>query len=284
MAYQPLDNHNSPTHATPTDDPFYTVKDRVRQYIGQISVGFERWKTLLETTNTTSSTEYMTLTSTLQSNCSFVGKDLTDLMQTVAIVRENKQSFPDIDDRELDSRIAFVNDMKALVSDVEEVMNSDRTRRKVASDAREHAARQKQSVALNDSGSSGKGKGKAKAGGSAAAAAAAADRKRQRGGDFVEGKHQEQQLLQRQQDDVLDDMHSALSRLGDITGTINTELHVHNDLLQEFDDELDDTASHMSMVQQKLEKLLGTSDKGRLCCLFLLVLIALVLFFLLVET
>lgn len=61
-------------------------------------------------------------------------------------------------------------------------------------------------------------------------------------------------------------------------------MQIHNNLLQEFDDEMDETQGNMLMVQRKLEKLLSTSDKGRLCCLFLLMVVAIGLLFLIIYT
>jgi hypothetical protein len=48
------------------------------------------------------------------------------------------------------------------------------------------------------------------------------------GNDFLESKQQAQQQVERKQDEVLDDMSSALTRLGAMATTINTELKVQN--------------------------------------------------------
>ncbi len=49
------------------------------------------------------------------------------------------------------------------------------------------------------------------------------------GNDFVEAKQQSQMAVEQKQDAVLDDMSSALDRLGAMAGTIHTELNVHNE-------------------------------------------------------
>lgn len=49
--------------------------------------------------------------------------------------------------------------------------------------------------------------------------------------------------------------------------------------LEEFDNELDDTQSQMNMVLKKIDKLLKSSDKGRLCCIVVLFIIAIILLF-----
>jgi hypothetical protein len=109
----------------------------VQDLIGTLSVDFDKWKEFLETTNTASNKEFAPLTQSIKVAIKKLSIDLNDLSQTIDIVTANRQRFRDIDDKELDSRKKFVNDMKALVSDYEETLASVRTKSKLERDARE---------------------------------------------------------------------------------------------------------------------------------------------------
>lgn len=153
--------------------------------------------------------------------------------------------------------------------------------------------------------------------------------------EYMGDRRRQQQHLQSQQDVVLDDMSAALSRLGDVSGTINVELGNQAMELDAFHSELDQAESNMAVVHlliyksctrvlsltteqrlqvpfilplfvfgslvpalcvdsspythaikvmTKLNKLLGTSDKGKICCIFALLGLCVFLFALIVYT
>jgi len=85
-----------------------------------------------------------------------------------------------------------------------------------------------------------------------------------------------------QQDIVLEDMDQVLKRLGDIAGTMDTELDAQNKALGDWNDEMTETQDNMDAVISKIQKLLGTSDKGKLCCILVLFIIVVILFFVLI--
>jgi len=255
-------NDKPSQNSTVARDPFYIVKEKVHDLITKLSFDFDRWRDLLETTNTSTDKEFAAVGQSLRVAIKKLNYDLNDLAKTISIVTENRLRFKDISDQELDSRKKFVNDMKAIVDGCEETLNSDRTKRKLDSDQRESLLAEtkvQQRVGLN--------------------------REIEREGDeFVENKHQEQLLLQKKQDVVLDDMSAALARLGDISDTINVELKVGNKMLGELDVQLGETEDKMNIVMLKLDKLLGNSDRGRLGCIIFLILVAVALILALVYT
>mmetsp|Transcript_15260 Transcript_15260/g.21443 ORF Transcript_15260/g.21443 Transcript_15260/m.21443 type:complete len:155 (-) Transcript_15260:115-579(-) len=83
-------------------------------------------------------------------------------------------------------------------------------------------------------------------------------------------------------DALLDDMESAVDRLGSIAHSIRGEVIEHNEMLDNLDEELDDADQTMGTTMKKITKLLGTSDRGRLCCILWLVIINVILIIILI--
>jgi len=246
----------------PARDPFYVVKEKVQELTTTLSTDFDRWKELLETTNTASHKDFAPLTQSVKVTLKKLNIDLNDLAQTIEIVSANRQRFKDIDDKELDSRKRFVNDTKSTVQEYEDTLGSVRTKSKLERDSREQLYAKENSQRKS-----------------------AKEREREReGNDFVDAKAQSQQQVERQQDEVLDDMTHALDRLGAMAGTIKTTLGEQNEMLKEFDNEMDRTQGAMGKVMRKIDKLLGQSDSGRLCCIFFLFVIVCVLIIAIIYT
>jgi t-SNARE complex subunit (syntaxin) len=82
-----------------------------------------------------------------------------------------------------------------------------------------------------------------------------------------------------QEDLVLEDMSHALERLSGISSTINTQLVEQDAQLNELDQDLDTAKFSMDNALRKMDKLLKTSDKGRLCIIVVLFILAVGLFF-----
>jgi len=75
---------------------------------------------------------------------------------------------------------------------------------------------------------------------------------------------------------------SAVDRLGFIASTIRSEVIEHNDMLDTLDQDIDEADERMGSTMKKITKLLGTSDKGRLCCIFWLIVINVILIVILI--
>jgi len=261
MAYKQMDE-SAPALPSVPRDPFYVVKEKVQDMMGTLLVEFDRWKDLLDNENTATHKDFAPLTQHIKVTLKKLGIDLNDLSQTIKIVSENRVRFRDIDDKELDSRRKFVNDMKARVEEYDEQLNSTRTKSKLERDARDLVFSRETDAKKT-----------------------AKEREREAvGNDFVSGHAQAQQQVTAQQDVVLDDMTAALQRLGDISGTISTELKTQNEMLKEFDDEMGVAQSNMTKVLKKIDKLLGKSDSGRLCCILILFVLCIVLIIAIVYT
>jgi len=239
----------------PPRDPFYVVKEKVQGLITKVSIDFDKWKEIFENSNTARNADFADLGKSMRLAMKTINVDLNDLAQTIKIVEDNKGRFKDIDDNELNSRRKFVNDMKAKMQSIDETLNSPRTRKKIEKDERENLMSSSNGRRMTTG----------------------LERERkQDASDYIDERRNQSQALVNKQDEVLDDMSGALSRLSDVAGTINTELESQNKILGQMDNEMDESLSSMSMVMGKLKRVLFKSDKGRLCCIIFLIIVALV--------
>lgn len=85
--------------------------------------------------------------------------------------------------------------------------------------------------------------------------------------------------MEAQQDLVMDDMSHALDRLTGIGQTINQQLVESEHQLAGLDEDLDTAKLSMDNALRKMDKLLKSSDKGRLCLIVVLFILAVGLFF-----
>jgi len=99
---------------------------------------------------------------------------------------------------------------------------------------------------------------------------------------YVEDKRQQQQMLDVKQDIVLDDINEALARLGDVANTINKELVDSERLIGEVTEDTEEAENNMQKALRQMDRVLGKSDKGKYCCIVILVVVAIVLFIALV--
>jgi len=93
-------------------DPFYVVKEEVLQSLQGVTTLYDRWKELLDTTNTASNEEFKWTTNELKSGLRSIEWDITDLEETVGIVENNQAKFK-IDNQELQTRKQFIQSTKS---------------------------------------------------------------------------------------------------------------------------------------------------------------------------
>ena len=95
--------------------------------------------------------------------------------------------------------------------------------------------------------------------------------------DFIYDQQANAQMMMRQQDETLEDLDSAVDRVGNIAITINEELGTQNKMLDELATDLDDAEEKLGVVMGKLGKLLKTKDGCQLWTIVSLTLVLVVL-------
>lgn len=240
-------------------DPFYVVKDKAQLLLVSLSSNFDTWKDALDNSNTASNAEFQELTAKLNMELATLKVDLKDLKKTIEIVNQNRSRFKDIDDHELNGRRSFVSDAMALVEELESTMGSTRTQRKLAKDKNTRSqllerdsARGRQNKAANSA--------------------------------YVTSVQTRHEQTVVQQDEVLDDMTHALGRLGGLGLTIGAELETQKKDLTAMDGEMDGAMGGLGSALGKMEKILGKSDKGKMGCICVEVVVIVTLLVLVVYT
>lgn len=228
-------------------DPFYAVKDKVITTVQTVENEFN-------TINNTNNAINQNLLNNIKSHIHDIEIDTNDLAQTITIVQSNRHKFTQITDNELQSRISFVNATQQQIKQFKS--QYDVLSQKAQSQKKSLLTRNNDNTRPNNNNSN----------------------------NPVNNLQQQQLQIEVNQDEVLDDMSVALDRLQNLAGDINTELNTQKVMLDELDTELDDASGTMKRTIKRLDKLLATSDKGRLGCIVVMFLIAILLLFLVIYT
>jgi hypothetical protein len=237
----------------PKRDPFFTVKEKVQAQTSQLNEDMVVWRDLLENHNTYTKDDFAPLTGKIRAMIKSIDLGIQDLAKTIQIVEGNRSRFKNIDDIELASRNKFVNEIRLMLEQIREELDGERTKRKMDADAR---------AAMSEA-------SRRKAG-------------ERQGAALLHQEAQSHQRHQEQQDEVLDDMSAALSRLSDVSENIGSELNTHHGLLGEMDDGLTQAQDNMGVVLRKMDKLIKRSDKGLWLCMLFLSITAFVLLILII--
>lgn len=243
-------------------DPFYAVKDKVQASLSGLRDQLSQADGLV--TSGGQSSEVEPVLSEARQSMSQIHVNVKDLSQTITIVEENRTRFPSIDNRELDSRRAFVTDAKTTLSQCDEQIKRIASRAQAASNQRKKL--------LQPTGDRESALSNSRFQSSANAEATRAN------DDFVAGSRMQQQTIEKEQDLVMDDMSHALDRLKGISETIGDELKQSEYHLGALEEDIDAANGTMEVVLKKMDKLLRSSDKGRLCCIVILFVVAIALF------
>ena len=81
------------------------------------------------------------------------------------------------------------------------------------------------------------------------------------------GDLEQQQVMLRQQDAVLDDVIQATKQLGQMGETIGQELGQQSNLISEVTNDVDETNNKILIAKQRLDKMLAAQSEQRLMCL-----------------
>jgi hypothetical protein len=81
------------------------------------------------------------------------------------------------------------------------------------------------------------------------------------------GGLEQQQMLLRQQDEVLDDVIQATRQLGEMGQTIGAELGQQSKLIDEVKNDVEETNNKIMLAKERVEKMLASQSEQRLMCL-----------------
>lgn len=216
-------------------DPFYTVRDNVSSNVERIKLKRERFQHMIGTVNTATDSTFRELRKGIIKDLRVVEKDVKGLRGAIDMVEKNREKFPHIGDNELDSRKRFVEDSQRSANEVKSYIESLPVRQKIEADEK-----------LSRSGGDVNNPLESNI--------------RDANSRFIDDQQSQTTHMIRQQDDSLDQLGRSVDRLGTIGRDINTEIKEQNVLLGHLENDIDETAERMNVVQAALSKLLKTKD------------------------
>lgn len=280
-----IHSNGNGTAATPTitttksyiseDDPFYMFRTDLVHKLTSVDEGLNRYLTVVRTTDTAVNTQQVKeAKKQLKRHIKHAESSLSDLETTVRVVEKQREKFPHINNVEIMERRGFVDDSKSRIAAAKGSMQSDEVKQKLVRDERALTERRKR-------------------GGSSAMANGtkqqqeytnvAQDLESGNNGN-IDPARSETMLMMQQQDDTLDDLDMAVTRVGYMAETIHEEIDTQNVMLKNLEDDLADAEEQLGVVMGKLAKLLKTKSKCQIGLIVMLSLIVLVLFFLVIYT
>ena len=256
------------------DDPFYMFRSDLKEKLNLVDDELSNYHSIIRTTDTAVNTHQLKeAKKRLKRLLKHAESSLNDLETTVRVVEKQREKFPHIRDGEIQERRKFVDDSKDQLAMSKMSMQSEEVRNKLMSDERALTERRKGGRTAN---------------GNASASSTVTNGNGSNGAyrNMEEGNPEraETLLMMQQQDETLDDLDMAVTRVGYMAETIHEEIETQNIMLKDLEDDLADAEEQLGVVMGKLAKLLKTKSKCQLGMILILSLIVLVLFFLVLYT
>ncbi|GAB9467744.1 hypothetical protein Gpo141_00005080 [Globisporangium polare] len=103
--------------------------------------------------------------------------------------------------------------------------------------------------------------------------------------DYVARERGQQQVERQKQDESLDELHTAVKRLGDMSLSISTELDSQNAMLDDLNEDTDKASEALQAVTKKTKELIEQSGGMKnFVVIIVLVLVLLLLTYLVIMT
>ena len=186
---------------------------------------------------------------------------LKDVQTTVSVVESDREKFPYIDDAQFMERKNLVSTSKERLIKAKEEINSEAVRLKMLEDERRKAVRRSGDGTLG----------------------ATTDTERHNT-DFILNNQAQTSMLMSEQDEVLDELGAAVTRVGEMAEGISEEIGQQNKMLDDLDDDLATAEEELGLVMGKLAKFLKTKDRWQLRTILMLTLTVIILFFLVIYS
>lgn len=240
-------------------DPYYAFRDELSMLTRKLLARFEQWKASLE--------EGSAYSDTFQNDHAFLLKTISSLKDNVRQlakvlnrVERDRSSFPDLTNEEIQDRKKFLSNVERYSKMISESLASSQNlklierqiqdERKRKSEALKRANLLKRDVANN------------------------IDLEEPlRASSHIEN----QQLIIKEQDEVLDDISQSLGTLSNVGNEIDTEIHLHNEMLTGMHYEADSVMGRYEGVMKRLDTYLELSSRGQTCGVLFLIGVLIVL-------
>lgn len=220
-------------------DPFYAFKGELDDRLNQASGKFQKWKQLLETTNTATSREFKSINRSLCRDVDGIIRELNELERiAIKTVEKQRNKFAYIDDAELGNRKKYVSATRYKVRQMKETMSGPQTSGKIEQDkrlillGRDKKPRGEAQVNPYQSGNK----------------------------DFLQRQSEDTKRVFQEQDQVLDVLEGGVGNLNNMAIDIGKELDEQNRLLNEFGEDVDEFNTRFGALGIGMQKLLKTNN------------------------
>lgn len=184
---------------------------------------------------------------------------LQDIQMAVQVIERDRESFAHVDDQELYERQSLVRTSMARIERARLESQSEAVKAKLLADERAKALRR------------------------AGTLGAETDEEVENTRHIVDSQARTSLLMQHQ-DDTLDELGAAVTRVGVMADNIHDEIKEQGKMLDEFAEDLDQVEEELGLVMGKLAKFLQTKDRWQLGTILALTLVMLVLLLLVIYT
>jgi hypothetical protein len=183
-----------------------------------------------------------------------------DVQMTVSLVETQRDKFAHISASELYERKAFLTTSDDRLQRAKTDMSAPSIKAKLLSDERAKSLRRQKQAAANNHDDDD-------------------DDHDIENSAFIADNQAQTSLLMEQQDETLDELGEAVTRVGMMAENISEEIGLQNKMLGEMEEDLTDAEEKLGLVMGKLAKFLKTKNKWQLGTIMMLSLIALILIF-----
>mmetsp|Transcript_131778 Transcript_131778/g.196354 ORF Transcript_131778/g.196354 Transcript_131778/m.196354 type:complete len:303 (-) Transcript_131778:42-950(-) len=243
-------------------DPYFVFRSDLHQKLEMVDESLAEYLRIVHETDTAVNVyEYKDTKKKLKRDLKNAESTLKDVHTTVQVVENDREKFPYIDDAQLFERKSLVSTSKERLIKAKEEMHSEAVKLKMLEDERNKAVRRSGDGTLG----------------------ARTDAERQNTSFLMDNQAQSSVLMQ-QQDEVLDELGDAVTRVGEMAGNISEEIGQQNKMLDELDEDLTNVEEELGMVMGKLAKFLKTKDRWQLRTILALTLTAIVLLLLVIYS
>jgi syntaxin 6 len=226
-------------------DPFNTVREEVESSIVNLKSLYDQWMGKINSGSSSSTQSSKRELNQLELNMTElienIDMDIVDLEQTIQIVESNEQKF-NISQSEIQKRKQFVSYARNTIMNIQKIIQEPKKKQPAFSDP------------LTSSSYSNNPR--------------------------IDNEHRHQQLLLQEQNEAMDDVLGTVYNMKEIARTMNQELDDQAGLLQEFEEDVDNTALNLSSARRRLDRIVDSNDYSS--CTLLCIIILLFIIFLIV--
>eukprot|EP00992_Anisonema_acinus_P002755 TRINITY_DN11277_c0_g1_i1.p1 TRINITY_DN11277_c0_g1~~TRINITY_DN11277_c0_g1_i1.p1 ORF type:complete len:253 (+),score=86.68 TRINITY_DN11277_c0_g1_i1:85-843(+) len=239
-------------------DPFESVKGDVVSAVKKVEVQYSKWSELQASDD---DREFEKQHSQLLQAVHTIEWDLNDLGDAIQVVLHNRKKFETLSDKELNERKKFVEDMRQKLAAIQADVSDPRHKTRLLNTKKEKLTERFPSAKTPTKDPKDKYTKLADDG--------AVDNE-----EFIQQQLQQQRDIEMQQEGQIDDISHAVGRLKQTGIEIHEELKVHDELLNDLEGEMDSLGSKLKHATKKVEHMLkNNQDKGKLCCIGVLILV-----------